>query len=360
MLEIKRRKTSVVFVGKVPVGGEHPVAVQSMTNTDTRDAAATLAQVKALAAAGCEIVRVAVPDEAAAAALAEICAGSPVPIIADIHFDHRLAIMAAENGAAGLRINPGNIGSRAKVREVVAAAKDRGLCIRVGVNAGSLEKGLVEKFGGPTAGAMVESALGHIDFIRSLDFHNMKVSLKASSVLKTIEAHRLLAQRTDLPFHVGLTEAGTPVTGAVKSAVGLGILFFEGMGDTVRVSLSGDPIPEVRTAYTILRALGIRRRGPDIIACPTCGRTEMDAAGLALKVEEAVRNMTAPLTIAVMGCVVNGPGEAREADLGVAGGRGTGILFKRGNVVAKFAESELYDRLMAEIEALEREYIRTS
>ncbi|MBI5846308.1 MAG: flavodoxin-dependent (E)-4-hydroxy-3-methylbut-2-enyl-diphosphate synthase [Deltaproteobacteria bacterium] len=354
---IDRRKTRTVFMGKTPIGGDSPIAVQSMTNTDTRDAFATLDQVRQLASAGCEIVRVAVPDEDAVAALREISAHSPVPIVADIHFDHRLAIAAAETGVAGLRINPGNIGGQAKVAEVIAAAKANGLCVRIGVNAGSLEKKLVDRHGGPTPLAMAESALIHADFVGAMGFDNFKVSLKASDILKTIEAHRIFARKSDAPLHVGITEAGTMFSGAVKSAVGLGILFFEGLGDTVRVSLAGDPLPEVRTAYTILKALGLRRRGPDIIACPTCGRTEMDASGLAERVEQAVSGFRAPLSIAVMGCVVNGPGEAREADVGVAGGRGTGILFRKGKVLKKFAESELFDRLMAEIRAMEEDYL---
>lgn len=357
MAGIDRRKSRTVFLGKIPIGGNSPIAVQSMTNTDTRDASATLAQVRALAAAGCEIVRVAVPDEDAVAALRQISAGSPVPIVADIHFDHRLAIAAAETGAAGLRINPGNIGGKDKVAEVIAAARDHGLCVRIGVNAGSLERKLLDIHGGPTPSAMAESALIHSDFVDSLGFDNFKVSLKASDILKTVEAHRIFAEKSDAPLHVGITEAGTVFSGAVKSASGLGILFYLGLGDTVRVSLAGDPVPEVRTAYTILKALGLRKHGPDIIACPTCGRTEMDAAGLAERVERAVSGFRAPLSIAVMGCVVNGPGEAKEADVGVAGGRGTGILFRKGRVVAKFPESELFDRLMAEIRPMEEEYL---
>jgi (E)-4-hydroxy-3-methylbut-2-enyl-diphosphate synthase len=331
----RRRKTRAIDVGGVGVGGDNPVRVQSMCNTDTRDVAATLAQIRALAEAGCEIVRLAVLDEAAAAALRPIRKKSPVPLIADIHFDYRLALAAVKAGMDGLRINPGNIGGERKVDAVVRAAKAAKVPIRIGVNSGSVERELLVKYKGPTPRAMVESALSHVAMLERRGFFDIKVSLKSSSVLSTIAAYRLLARQVDYPLHIGITEAGTLVRGAVKSSVGLGILLWEGIGDTLRVSLTHDPVDEVGVAYEILRALGLRRRGPEIVSCPTCGRTEIDLIGLARQVEEKLRPVSEVFTVAVMGCVVNGPGEAREADIGVAGGRDLGVIFRKGKVVRK-------------------------
>jgi (E)-4-hydroxy-3-methylbut-2-enyl-diphosphate synthase len=306
-----------------------------MTNTDTRDVDATLAQIEALTEAGCELVRLAVLDEAAARALAPIRAAARVPLIADIHFDHRLAVMALEAGLQGLRINPGNIGGERAVDVVVDAAKAHGAAIRIGVNSGSVEKELLKKHGGPTAEAMVESALKHARLLEERGFFETKISLKSSSVLDTIAAYRLLAARCDYPLHIGVTEAGTLLRGSIKSAVGLGVLLWEGVGDTLRVSLTHDPSAEPGVAWEILRALGLRARGPEIISCPTCGRTEIDLIGLAQQVEERLRTVTEVFKVAVMGCVVNGPGEAREADIGLAGGRDLGIIFRKGEVVKK-------------------------
>ncbi len=323
----------VLHLGRLRIGGEHPVMVQSMTNTDTRDAEATLGQIERLAAAGCEAVRLAVPDAEAARALRAIRAGTDLPLIADIHFDYRLALASLEAGLEGLRINPGNIGGSKKVRAVADAARAAGAVIRIGVNGGSLEKALLEKHGGPTPEALVESALGHVRLLEDAGFGGIKISLKSSSVLHSVAAYRLLAARCDYPLHIGITEAGAALRGAVKSAVGLGILLWEGIGDTLRVSLTGDPVQELTVAWEILRALGLRRRGPEIIACPTCGRTEIDLPGLAEAVERRLAGETTPITVAVMGCVVNGPGEAREADIGLAGGRDKGIIFRKGAVV---------------------------
>ncbi|WP_028316837.1 flavodoxin-dependent (E)-4-hydroxy-3-methylbut-2-enyl-diphosphate synthase [Desulfatibacillum aliphaticivorans] len=348
-LQINRKTTRPIRVGDVPVGGGAMVSVQSMTNTFTQDVEATVAQIKRLEAAGCEIIRCAVPDMEAAQALRSIKEQISIPLIADIHFDHKLAVASAENGADGLRINPGNIGSQDKVREVVQAARDHGMVIRIGVNAGSLEKDLLKKYGAPTAEAMVESAVNHIDMVRSWDFHDIKVSIKASDVFKTIEAYRALSEKTDLPLHLGITEAGTRYAGTVKSSLGIGLLLFDGVGDTIRVSLTGDPVTEVRVAYEILRSLKIRERGPEIISCPTCGRTEIDVLAIVDQVEKRLQNMTKPMKIAIMGCVVNGPGEAREADVGIAGGRGVGIVFRRGQVIRKVKEAELVEALLEEI-----------
>jgi (E)-4-hydroxy-3-methylbut-2-enyl-diphosphate synthase len=342
------------MVGKVPVGDMAPIAVQSMTNTPTQDVAATVSQILRLQNAGCEIVRVAVPDGAAARAISAIKAEIFIPLIADIHFDHRLAIAAVRAGADALRINPGNIGSSKKIKEVVNCAKDSGLSIRIGVNSGSLEKDILKKYRGVTAAAMVESALRNIELLESFDFHQIKVSLKASDVARTVEAYRMLSDQTDLPLHVGVTEAGTLYAGIVKSALGIGTLLAEGIGDTIRVSLTRDPAEEVRVGYEILRALGIRRRGPEIISCPTCGRCNIDLFKIVEQVETASLATAAPIKIAIMGCVVNGPGEAREADIGIAGGDGTGILFRKGKVVKKFPQEKLVEVLMAEVAEFER------
>jgi (E)-4-hydroxy-3-methylbut-2-enyl-diphosphate synthase len=304
-----------------------------MTNTDTRDASSTVAQIAQLAEAGCEIVRLAVPDEEAASRLYEIKRASRVPLVADIHFNHKLALAAVDAGLDGLRINPGNIGSRECISQVVEAARDRNIPIRIGVNSGSVEKHLLERFGGPTPQAMVESALGHVHLLEERGFDQIKISLKSSSVLDTMTAYRLLSQEVDYPLHIGITEAGTLLRGTVKSSLGLGILLWEGLGDTLRVSLTGDPVDEVLVAWEILRSLGLRRRGPEIISCPTCGRTEIDLIHLAREVEKHLRPVTEVFTVAVMGCPVNGPGEAREADIGLAGGRDSAVVFRKGQVI---------------------------
>lgn len=332
-----RSRTRGLRIGSVCIGGGAPVAVQSMTNTDTRDAYATLSQIRRLHAAGCEIVRLAVPDERAAAALKTIAAASPVPLIADIHFNHRLAIAALDAGLQGLRINPGNIGGEKALNNVAAAAKACGAVIRVGVNSGSVEKELLERYGGPTPKALAESALSHALMLEKHGFYNIKVSLKSSSTADTIAACRIMAESADYPLHLGVTEAGTAMRGTVKSAVGLGVLLFDGIGDTIRVSLTADPVQEVAVAWEILRAAGLRQRGPEIISCPTCGRTEINLMDIAQKVEEYVQlhpyAAKSAIKIAVMGCVVNGPGEAKEADIGLAGGRDKGVIFRKGKVL---------------------------
>ncbi len=340
--------TRKIHIGNVPIGDGAPVSVQSMCSTDTRDVSATLGQIRRLAEAGCEIVRCAVPDEEAAAALRDICTESLLPMVADIHFDHRLALKSLEAGVDALRLNPGNIGARWKVEEVVRACAERRAPIRIGVNAGSLEKELLEKYGHPSPEAMVESALGHIRILEDLGYDQIKVSLKASDVRRTVEAYRLLAGKVDYPLHIGITEAGTTWSGTIKSAVGIGILLYEGIGDTLRVSLTGDPVEEVRVGWEILRSLELRERGPVFISCPTCGRCQIDLIGVAEEVEGRLRNLPKKITIAVMGCVVNGPGEAREADVGIAGGKGQGLLFRKGEVVRKVPESKLADALVEE------------
>lgn len=352
-MELPRKQTRQLKLGSVRIGGGAPIVVQSMTNTDTRDVEATLGQIKRLHDAGCEIVRVAVPDETAARALRAIHDASPIPVIADIHFDYRLAFMALEAGLEGLRINPGNIGERKNVEMVVDAAKARGAVIRVGVNSGSVEKRLLEQYGGPTPQAMVESALGHVRILEEHGFYDTKISIKSSSVLNTIECYRLLSQRCDYPLHLGVTEAGGVLRGAIKSSVGMGVLLSEGIGDTLRVSLTAAPEEEMTVAWELLRALGLRQRGPEIISCPTCGRTEIDLIGLAQEVERRLRTENAPIKVAVMGCVVNGPGEAREADLGMAGGRDKGIIFRKGEVIRSVRGQEaLLAAFMEELDKL--------
>lgn len=359
-MELPRKQTRQLKLGPVRIGGGAPIVVQSMTNTDTRDVEATLSQIKRLHNAGCEIVRVAVPDETAAKALRAIHDASSIPVIADIHFDYRLALTALEAGLEGLRINPGNIGERKNVEMVVDAAKARGAVIRVGVNSGSVEKRLLDQYGGPTPQAMVESALGHVRILEEHGFYDTKISIKSSSVLNTIECYRLLSERCDYPLHLGVTEAGGVLRGAIKSSVGMGILLSEGIGDTLRVSLTAAPEEEMTVAWELLRALGLRRRGPEIISCPTCGRTEIDLIGLAQEVERRLSTETAPIKVAVMGCVVNGPGEAREADLGMAGGRDKGIIFRKGEVIRSVrgqeallaAFMEELDKLLAERQGL--------
>ncbi|HUL00721.1 MAG TPA: flavodoxin-dependent (E)-4-hydroxy-3-methylbut-2-enyl-diphosphate synthase, partial [Nitrospirota bacterium] len=321
---IPRNKTKQIQLGSLKIGGGAPVAVQSMCNTDTRDGNATLAQITQLEQAGCEAVRLAVPDNEAAQMLGKIRQGTALPLIADIHFDYRLALEAVKQGMDALRINPGNIGGKSKTVEVVRMCKDKGIPIRIGVNAGSLEKHLLQKYRHPTAEAIVESAFCHIRILEDLNFTDIKVSLKASDVLTTVHAYRLFSSRSDYPLHIGISEAGTLFSGTIKSSVGLGILLAEGIGDTLRVSLTAHPVEEVRVAYEILKALKIRQRGINIISCPTCGRTEIDIISIAQEVEKRLSHVKEPLTVAVMGCVVNGPGEAREADVGIAGGKGIG------------------------------------
>ena len=353
---VPRRKTRSLFVGPVEIGGDAPISVQSMTTTDTRDVGATLRQIEALARAGCEIIRLTVNSREAAEALPQIKASSPVPLIADIHFDHTLAIASIEAGVDGLRLNPGNIGGQQKVREVVRAAKERKIPIRIGVNAGSLEKDLLEKYG-RTPEAMVESALRHIHLLEKEGFDLIKVSLKASDVPRTVVAYRLLAEKVDYPFHIGVTEAGTLFSGTVRSAIGLGILLAEGIGDTLRVSLSADPVEEIRVAYTILRDLGLRKQGVEMIACPTCGRAEIDVIPLAERIERRLLSVKSYLKVAVMGCVVNGPGEAKEADVGVAGGKNVGLLFKKGEIVQRLKPDDLEEPLIEAIRTLTGEEI---
>lgn len=352
-LPMTQRQSRAIRLGPLAIGGGAPVMVQSMTNTDTRDVEATTAQIARLVKRGCEAVRLAVPDEAAVKALAAIRAASPVPLIADIHFDYRLAVAALESGLEGLRINPGNIGPAEHVDRVVDAAKAHGAVIRIGVNSGSVEKELLRKYGGPCPQAMVESALHHVRLLERRGFYDTKISLKSSSVTDTIAAYEALAQACDYPLHIGVTEAGGLMRGTVKSAVGLGILLREGIGDTLRVSLTADPAEEVTVAWEILRALGLRSRGPEIISCPTCGRTEIDLFALAAAVEARLAESTAPIKVAVMGCVVNGPGEAREADLGLAGGRDKGIIFRKGEVIRSVrGQDALLAAFMEELQAL--------
>ena len=345
-----RRETRQVMVGDVKIGGGAPIAIQSMNNTKTFNVKETLDQINEFHKAGCDITRVTVNNLEAAEALKEICAKSPIPVVADIHFDYKLALLAIENGVSKLRINPGNIGSDDKVREVVEKAKEKKIPIRIGVNAGSLEKSLLEKYGSPTPEAIVESAMHHIKILESLEFYDIIISLKSSDVLKTVASYKLLAEKVDYPFHVGITESGTEFSGAVRSSVGLGILFYLGLGDTMRVSLSADPLKEIKTALLIQESLGLRNDMVRVISCPTCGRTEIPLEKLANEVEERVSSIHKNLHVAVMGCVVNGPGEAKEADYGLAGGKGVGIIFKKGEIVGKYPEDELVDRLLEIIE----------
>lgn len=349
---MERRKTRQIQVGKVCIGSDYPVAVQSMTNTKTENAAETLLQIKELAQAGCDIVRCAVPNMAAAEGLKKIVADSPIPVIADIHFDYKLALASIDAGVDGLRLNPGNIGGNDRVAAVVEAAKKKNIPIRIGVNAGSLPKDLLEKYGHPTAEALVEAAWRHIHILEDMDYRNIKVSLKAHDVPLTIASYRLLAGQCDYPLHVGVTEAGTVNSGIIKSAAGIGTLLAEGIGDTIRVSLTGDPVKEVKIAYEILKSLGLREYGPTLISCPTCGRTQISLEKLALEVERRLEKIQEPITVAVMGCVVNGPGEAREADVGIAGGINEGLIFRKGVIIKKVAESDIIDELFAEIDRI--------
>ena len=345
-----RNETKKIRIGDVWIGGGHPVAIQSMTNTRTEDVDATVDQILRLEKAGCEIIRCAVPTQEAALALGEIKKRIHIPLVADIHFDHRLAIAAIESGVDKIRINPGNIGSEDRVRKVVEKAKERSIPIRVGVNSGSLERDLVEKYGGVTAEGIVESALDKVHMIEKLGYDNLVVSIKSSDVLMCVKAHELIAKECPYPLHVGITESGTLMSGNIKSSIGLALILSQGIGDTIRVSLTGDPVEEIRSAKLILRTLGLRKGGIEVVSCPTCGRTKIDLIGLANRVEQMVADIPLDIKVAVMGCVVNGPGEAREADIGIAGGIGEGLLIKKGEVVKKVKEEELLDTLRWELE----------
>ena len=348
-MEMLREKTKTVRIGDVLIVGGHPVAIQSMTNTRTEDVESTAAQIRKLEAAGCEIIRCAVPTLEAAYALKEIKRQIHIPLVADIHFDYRLAIAAIENGADKIRINPGNIGSRERLQAVVNKAKEHETPIRVGVNSGSLEKPLLEKYGGVTAEGIVESALDKVRMIEEMGYDNLVVSIKSSDVMMCVKAHEQIASRCPYPLHVGITEAGTVYSGNVKSSVGLGIILYEGIGDTIRVSLTGDPLEEIKTAKLILKTLGLRKGGIEVVSCPTCGRTKIDLIGLANQVENMVADIPLDIKVAVMGCVVNGPGEAKEADIGIAGGIGEGLLIRKGEIVKKVKEEELLETLRQEL-----------
>lgn len=350
---MNRRQTRQIHIGNVAIGGMAPISVQSMTNTKTDDVQATVAQIRRLAAAGCDIVRLAVPDMAAAKAFTEIKAAVAVPLVADIHFDYRLALAAIEHGADALRLNPGNIGNHEHVAAVVREAKKRHIPIRIGVNAGSLASAVLEKYGGhPTPEAMVRSALEHIAILEKMEFYDIKISLKAHDVPLTLQAYQLMADTVDYPLHLGITEAGTVKSGVIKSAVGIGALLAAGIGDTIRISLTGDPVEEVKVANEILKSLGLKQYGPTLISCPTCGRCNIDLAAIAEKVEARLAQIQKPIKVAVMGCVVNGPGEAKEADIGIAGGKQEGLLFRKGQIIKKVAEHQLIPALFAEIEKL--------
>ncbi len=346
---MKKRRTRQIKVGGVTIGGGAPVRVQSMTKTPTEDVEATLRQIEELARAGCEIIRVAVPRRETLPYFKEIVEKSPIPVIADVHFDWRIAIGAVEAGAAGIRINPGNIGGKEKVLEVIKAASERAVPIRIGVNAGSLERDLLKKYGHPTADALVASALRHVKFFEEAGYTNIKLSLKASDVLTTVEAYRKIAALVDYPLHVGLTEAGTLLSGAVRSAVAVGILLSEGIGDTIRISLAAPPVYEVKVAWEILKALNLRKRGVELIACPTCGRLEVDLLPIVDEIERRLSSIEEPLKVAVMGCVVNGPGEAAEADIGLACGRGVGVIFEKGRIVERVDEKEMVDKFVERV-----------
>lgn len=349
---IKRRKTRVVKIGNILIGGDNPIAIQSMCNTKTSDVDATVKQILELEDAGCEIIRVAVPDMKAAEAIAEIKKQIHIPLVADIHFDYRLALKAIESGVDKLRINPGNIGGEDRVKAVVEAAKAKGIPIRIGVNSGSLEKDILEKYGEVTPEGLVESALRHIRILEKLDFYDIVVSIKASNVPFSLATYSLLSKEVDYPIHLGITESGTEWSGTIKSAVGIGAILAMGIGDTIRVSLTGSTVEEVKVAKAILKDLGLRKFGIEFVSCPTCGRTSIDLIALANKVEERCRNINKDIKVAVMGCAVNGPGEAREADIGIAGGNGYGLIFKKGEIIKKLPENELLDALMEEIEKL--------
>ena len=347
-----RKTTKTVDIGGVKIGGNNPVAIQSMCNTDTRDVKATVNQILRLEEAGCEIIRVAVPDQEAAAAVADIKKAIHIPLVVDIHFDYRLALECMKNGADKVRINPGNIGGTDRVKKVVETAKERSVPIRIGVNGGSLEKELIEKYGGPTADALVESAMRHVKILENEDFDNTVVSIKISNVPVMIEAYRKFSEISDLPLHIGVTEAGTLRSGTIKSAIGIGSLLSDGIGDTMRVSLTADPVEEIYAAYDIQRILGLRKKGVQLVSCPTCGRTRINLIEIANEVEKRLANVDKDITVAVMGCAVNGPGEAREADIGIAGGCGEGLIFRKGKIIKKAPENKIIDELMNEIEKI--------
>lgn len=342
----------VVDIGGVKIGGGNPIAIQSMCNTDTRDVSATVNQIHRLEEAGCEIIRVAVPDMEAAQAIKAIKEQISIPLVSDIHFDYRLALECMKNGVDKVRINPGNIGDRSKVKQVVEMAKSNGIPIRIGVNGGSLEKKLLEKYGGPTADALVESAMGHVEILDELNFSDIVVSIKVSNVPTMLDAYRKFDKISDIPLHIGVTEAGTLRSGTIKSAIGIGALLSEGIGDTMRVSLTADPVEEIYTAYDIQKMLGLRKKGVELVSCPTCGRTRINLIDIASEVEKRLINIEKDIKVAVMGCAVNGPGEARDADIGIAGGNGEGLIFKHGEIIRKVSEDKLIDELMKEIEKL--------
>ena len=347
-----RKLTRKVKVGKVYVGGDAPVTIQSMTNTDTRDVEATLKQIRELYNAGCEIIRCTVPDLEAAEAIKEIVKQSPIPVVADIHFDYRLALKVVENGISAVRINPGNIGSIERVRMVAEACKAKNIPIRIGVNSGSLEKEILERDGKPTAKGLVESALAHVKILEAVDFHDIVISIKSSDVKMMIDAYRLMSEKVDYPLHLGVTESGTPFRGTIKSSIGIGTLLAEGIGDTIRVSLTSDPIEEIKVAKEMLKALGLREGGLEFVSCPTCGRTQIDLINIAKEVEERLSSCKKNIKVAVMGCVVNGPGEAREADIGIAGGKGEGLIFRKGEIIKKVKEEDLVEELIKIIETI--------
>ena len=349
---MNKKLTKQIMVGNVKLGGDAPVVIQSMTNTDTRDAKKTLDQIRSLYNAGCEIIRCAVIDMEAAKALKEITTYSPVPVVADIHFDYKLALEAIDNGVSALRINPGNIGSKERIQKVVSKAKEKNIPIRIGVNSGSLEKDILEKYKVPNAEALVSSALRHIKILEDEDFFDIVVSIKSSNVKTMIEAYRLISEKVDYPLHLGVTESGTIFKGTIKSSVGIGTLLAEGIGDTIRVSLTSDPIEEIKVAKEILKSLGLRKEGLEFVSCPTCGRTEINLIKIANEVEKRLEKVNKNIKVAVMGCIVNGPGEAREADIGIAGGKGVGIIFKKGQIIKKVKEEDLVEELMKEIESL--------
>ena len=352
MSEIKRKQTRTVKVGNVMMGGNYPVVIQSMCNTDTRDVEKTVKQILELEQAGCEIVRVAVPDMTAAKAIGEIKKRISIPIVADIHFDYQLALKVMDLGVDKVRINPGNIGEESRIQAVVEKAKQKQIPIRIGVNSGSLEKDLIQKYGGVTPEGLVESALRHIRILEKYQFYDIVVSIKASNVPFSVQAYTLLSEKVDYPIHVGITEAGTVYSGTIKSAVGIGAILLQGIGDTIRVSLTGNPVEEIKAAKEILKSVGMLEKGIELISCPTCGRTQIDLISIANEVEQKCKNLDKKLKVAVMGCVVNGPGEAREADIGIAGGKGEGLLFKKGEIIRKIPENELVEQLMKEIEIM--------
>lgn len=348
-MNILRKKTRTVLCGDVKIGGGSPILIQSMTTTDTRDAKATIEQIKKLEYEGCEIVRVAIPDATAADAIKEIKSKISIPLVADIHFDYRLALMCIENGVDKLRLNPGNIGDADRVKQVVKMAKERKIPIRIGVNAGSIDKRILSKYGGITAEAMVESALEHVSILEALDFEDIVISLKASHIKLTLDAYQLISKRVDYPLHIGITEAGTLRSGTIKSSIGIGALLLDGIGDTLRISLTGDPTEEIKVGKEILKAIGLRDFGVKIISCPTCGRCQIDLISLANKIEEKLGKINKPITVAIMGCAVNGPGEAMDADIGIAGGKSSALLFKKGKIIKKIPEEEIEKVLMDEI-----------